>query len=44
MKTTNVIKRLNLELKRRTNKIYVFLSYITIMRLAVAILIDTNEE
>ena len=44
LKTTNLIERLNLELKRRTKKIGAFPGDKSIMRLAVAILMDINEE
>ncbi len=44
LRNTNVIERLNEELKRRTKKIGAFPSENSLMRLATAIMMDINEE
>ena len=44
LRTTNVLERLNLELKRRTKKIGAFPNEQSLMRLAGAIMMDINEE
>ena len=44
LRTTNVLERLNLELKRRTRKIGAFPSDQSLLRLAVSIMMDINEE
>ncbi len=44
LKTANVIERLNLEFKRRTKKIAAFPSEQSLLRLAVIIMMDINEE
>jgi transposase-like protein len=44
LRTTNVLKRLTLEFKRRTKKIGVFPSEQSILRLVVTIMMDINEE
>ena len=42
--TTNVLERLNLELKRRTKKIGALPSEQSLLRLVVTIMMDINEE
>jgi len=44
IRTTNLLERVNRELKRRTKKIGAFPSDDSLLRLAVSILIDINEE
>ena len=44
LRTTNMLERINLELKRRTRKIGAFPSEQSLLRLAVSILMDINEE
>jgi putative transposase len=44
LRTTNVIERVNLELKRRSKKIGAFPDNNALMRLAVSIMMDINEE
>jgi len=44
LRTTNVLERLNLELKRRTKKIGAFPSEQSLPRLVVTIMMDINEE
>ena len=44
LRTTNVLERLNLELKRRTKKIGAFPSEQSLLRLVVTIMMDINEE
>ena len=41
--STNVLERFNLEFKRRTKKIGAFLSYQSLLRLVVTIMMGTNE-
>jgi putative transposase len=44
LKTSNMIERVNLELKRRTRKIGALPNDRSLLRLAVSILKDINEE
>ena len=44
LRTTNMLERINLELKRRTRKVGAFPSEQSLLRLAVSILMDINEE
>ena len=44
LRTTNMLERINLELKRRTRKVGVFPGEPSLLRLAVSILMDINEE
>jgi transposase-like protein len=44
LRTTNVLERFNLELKRRTKKIGAFPSEQSLLRLTVSIMMDTHEE
>ena len=44
IKTTNIMERTNKELKRRSKVVGVFPSSESVLRLAVSILIDINEE
>ena len=44
LRTTNMLERINLELKRRTRKIGTFPSEQSLLRLTVSILMDINEE
>jgi len=44
IRTTNVLERVNLEIKRRSKKVGAFPSAASFMRVAVSILIDINEE
>jgi len=44
IKTTNILERVNKELKRRSRAIGTFPNERSLIRLAVAILMDINEE
>jgi len=44
IRTTNIIERANKRLKRRIKVVEAFLSSESVLRLAVSILIDINEE
>ncbi len=44
LRTTNMLERMNPEMKRRTRKIGAFPSEQSLLRLAVSILMDINEE
>jgi transposase-like protein len=44
IRTTNLLERVNKELKRRTRKIGAFPNEASLLRLAGSILIDINEE
>ncbi|WP_201030041.1 transposase, partial [Kosmotoga sp. DU53] len=44
IKTTNMLERINKELKRRTRVVGAFPNDAALLRLAVAILLDINEE
>jgi len=44
IRTTNVIERVNLEIKRRSKKVGAFPNSGSFMRVAISILIDINEE
>jgi len=44
IKTTNILERVNKELKRRSRVVGAFPNERSLMRLAVAILININEE
>jgi len=44
IRTTNVLERVNLEIKRRSKKVGAFPSAASFMRVAISILIDINEE
>lgn len=44
IRTTNLLERVNKELKRRSRKIGAFPNYASLLRLAGSILIDINEE
>jgi len=44
IRTTNLLERINRELKRRSKKIGAFPSDASLLRLAISILIDINEE
>ena len=44
LRTTNMLERINLELKRRTWKVGAFPGEQSLLRLAVSILMDINEE
>jgi len=44
IRTTNLLERVNKEIKRRTKKVGAFTNDASLMRLAVSILIDINEE
>jgi putative transposase len=44
LRTTNVIERVNSEIKRRTKKIGAFPNDNALMRLTVSIMMDINEE
>lgn len=44
IRTTNLLERVNKEIKRRTKKVGAFTNDASLMRLAVSILIDINED
>ncbi|MBX8634956.1 MAG: transposase [Thermoplasmata archaeon] len=44
LRTTNMLERINLELKRRTRKVGAFPGEQSLLRLTVSILMDINEE
>jgi len=44
IKTTNILERVNEELKRRSRVVGTFLGGESLIRLAVTVLIDINEE
>ncbi|WP_393971785.1 transposase [Oxyplasma meridianum] len=44
MRTTNVIKRLSLEFKKKTKQMGAFPNENALMRLTVSIMMDINEE
>ena len=44
LRTTNMLERINLELKRRTRKVGAFTGEQSLLRLTVSILMDINEE
>jgi len=44
IRTTNLLERVHKEIKRRTKKVGTFTNDASLMRLAVSILIDINED
>ena len=44
IRTTNILERVNLEIKRRFKKVGAFPNGASFMRVAVSILLDINEE
>jgi transposase-like protein len=44
IRTTNLLERIHKEIKRRTKKVGAFTNDASLLRLAVSILIDTNED
>lgn len=44
IRTTNIVERINKEIKRRSKEIGAFVNDASLLRLAVSILIDINEE
>jgi len=44
IRTTNLLERVHKEIKRRTKKVGAFTNDTSLLRLAVFILVDINEE